>query len=307
MSIKILTIVTAVLLVGVACIPGLHAGIAHDHRLTVEICDPQGVEQKSIPASDMDLQKIEQIFATINARLDKATNDQEKLQVFNDAVKQLAVFGVFGNLSIEQAQRLVTRWYEPTLGKNAQKPSSYLINKNAFCLVSGRTNLTLTSHRFTTWFMIAGYLLLFGGMAIGSAIYSQFPELQDLLLLFALPWFALSLGLIGVGSILSVRADLNRLAVADVFGIGYRERGNPTITYAPGWVKTIGLLGNKTWDGELVGNLPGMKIPLDNFFTFQTYPAVWGFSGIKIWLNEDGSEKSYLGSAILVGLNQKTS
>jgi len=34
------------------------------------------------------------------------------------------------------------------------------------------------------------------------------------------------------------------------------------------------------------------------------YQGIWGFTGIKIWMNEDGSEKSYLGSALLVGIQE---
>jgi len=67
-------------------------------------------------------------------------------------------------------------------------------------------------------------------------------------------------------------------------------------------VHTLGLFGNKNWSGELLGNLPGY-FPYD--LIIITYQAIWGFCGIKVWLNEDGSEKSYLGSALFVGLDKK--
>lgn len=295
---KFFTFGAIVLFFSATFFPSICASASNVRHLTVEIDSPKGMQRKDMTVSETDVQKIKQLFAQLNSQLDKVSSEKEKLLIFQDAVRQLACLGVLGDLSIEQAQKLVTQWYRPSV--SSEKLGSYLINNNAFCLVSGRTNKTFCTHRYTNWIEYSGALFYFIGGSFSYGLYGH-----PFILLLLLISMALGLGLYNLGDALATRADMNPFAVADVFGMGYTDGNEKDIWYAQGWVKTIGLLGSKTWEGELVGNLPGMKI-LKSLFV-EVFPAVWGFSGIKIWINEDGSEKSYLGSAILVGLNQKVS
>ena len=297
-STKVFTIGAVLLFLSLALHPFVSTSTNTVRHLTVEIDSMTGVQRKNVTVSDPDVQKVKQLFAQMNAQLDTVTSEREKLLIFQDAVRQLARLGVLGDLSVEQAQRLVTQWYRPCSSMYSEKLGTYLVNKNTFCLVSGRTNYTFSTHRFTTWMEYGGALLFFIGGSLSYGLYGH-----PFFALLLLSWMALGFGMYLLGDALATRADMNPFALADVFGIRFVESDNPDIRYAPGWVKTIGLLGSKTWEGELVGTLPDMKI--HNGPYVEVFPAVWGFSGIKIGLNEDGSEKSYLGSAILVGLDEK--
>ncbi len=225
--------------------------------------------------------------------------EEKKLAICYNAVKEFSRYGLFGNLSIEQAYKLVTRWYKPSYTDNGGKQPSYLVNKNAFCLVNGRTNYTYSTHRYTNWMIAFGNILYWKGFEVGLALLEKYP-----FIIFLVPfWFIFSLGSIILGFALSARADMNPLAILDVFGIGCYSAFDKKNYSALGWIQTFGALGLKTWEGNISGNLPGWTIPYDPFFNVLVYPAVWGFSGIKLWLNEDGSEKSYFGSAIAIGID----
>jgi hypothetical protein len=303
-STKIIAFGITVLLISSALFPSIYASTSKMQPLKVEIDDINGSKQMNITVPETSVQTIQQLFAEFNSRLNRATTEQEQKLIVHNTVKQLHDLGVLGNLTIEQAQRLILRWYKPYSPRYSEKLNAYLIKRNMFCLVSGRTNFTYSFHRISNWLEYGGEALFMTGAEIGAILYLTEPSLDSILLLLLPFWIILTLGPALLGQALAIRADVNKLALLDEICIGYDYGENSPIYYAQGWMNTQGLLGNKTWNGELLGNLPGLKFQ-DEYADFY-YPAVWGFSGIKIWLNEDGTEKSYLGSAILVGLDQKT-
>jgi len=213
------------------------------------------------------------------------------------------------NSNYKKTQNLSTLFYQnPDLDTseqiNVKKNESALNNRNYVCLVSGRTNYTLCVHRFNPIFLIAAWAWAWYTASLGLKIFEKFPNLPDLMFIIC---FCLWIGVFAVlaytwGITLNI-TDKNPFALLNIFGIGYFYVYN--IHYSEGWVNSIGLLGLKKWEGELIGNLPGSKLYIDPYLFISIYPAVWGFNGIKIWLNEDGSEKFYLGSALAVGLDEK--
>lgn len=299
MNPKLIVIGIIILIVTVSWCPTLAAEQERRHAMTVEICDQGHSEQHTVMVSEDVAAEIMTLFAQISGALDAARSTQEKLEVYRSAIDSMDAFNLLNGLSVEQAYHMVTRWYRPPNAR-INTTFSLLNNRNAFCLVTGRTNLTFTTHRFASWFFIGGWALFEIGLEIGLNLYDKYP----IIVIFAPLWILTVLGVTSLGSAFAHRADMNSLAVADEVGIGFQLDINSDITYGSGWLKTVGLLGIRMWEGDLAGDLPGTAIP-DNLYSWSP-PAIWGFSGIKLWLNDDGSEKSYLGSAILVGLNEKT-
>jgi hypothetical protein len=285
--VKTLALCIVVLFIGVSCSSAV--SINNVNQITVEICNEKGVQKNIIALTDGEMQNLSLLVKDIKIQMNTAKSEEEKLSIYYNTMKEFSKYGLLGNLTVEEAYKLVIRWYKPSYSNYGKKQNGYLNNKNVFCLINGITNYTYTTHRFTNW------LKAFGNIIIWKWTPNQFNII----------WFILALGSFFLGFVLSSLADLNPVAILDVFGIGFYSGYDNKIYYAPGWVQTFGLLGYKKWDGELLGNLLGWTLPYDPFCLILTYPAVWGFSGIKIWLNKDGSAKSYIGSALAVGLDVK--
>jgi hypothetical protein len=134
-------------------------------------------------------------------------------------------------------------------------------------------------------------------MFVGGILGYSFSMYENPLLFF------LSVGLFAIGIQLQILADKNPIALLDVFGIGYSDVQDENVYYGSGWLKSIGLLGVKSWSGSLLGNLPGLKIPYEGATNYLIYPAMWGFCGIKIILDEDGCQKSFFGTALAVSID----
>jgi len=299
-------IILAGVLLGAVLSPSILAANTQRH-LTVELTSPEGSKSTTVTLSETDAQKVQEILDGVNGRLKNATSNEDQYRVYTSTVSQLYQYGVFGDLTLAQAQRLVTYWYRAGPHDQRNALSQYLINKNALCLVSGHTGYTYTGHQFTNWLQAGGAILLFIGILCIFLSQPYYPPPRSLsspvLLLLGLLFGGVGLMTFSLGVALAYRADITPIAVGDIFGIGFYYGGPSNVWYAPGWVHSLGLLGDKNWSGELRGNLPGV-FPYD--LMIVTYQAIWGFCGIKVWLNEDGSEKSYFGSAILVGLSEKT-
>lgn len=284
--VKTFALAVVVLFIGVSYSSAV--SINNVNQVTVEICNEKGVQKNIIALTDGEMQNLSLLFKDIKIQMNTAKSEKEKLSIYHNAVREFSKYGLLGNLTVEEAYKLVTRWYKPSHSNYGKKQNGYLTNKNVFCLVNGLTNYTYTTHRFTNWLK-----------AFGNNIIWKFIGFNHL------PLLIIGLCSFFLGFYLSILADLNPVAILDVFGIGFYSHYDDKIYYAPGWVQTFGVLGFKAWDGELLGNLSGWKIPYDPFLFVLIYPAVWGFIGIKIWLNKDGSEKAYIGSALAVGLDEK--
>lgn len=289
----IIGIIFGGMLLGAAFSPSILAA-STQRNLTVELSSLESNKSTTLALTESDFQNIKEILENADGKLRKAISNEEQYQVYTTAVNQLYQYGVFGNLTLTQAQRLVTYWYRTSSHIQTNTAVQSPVNRNVFCLVYGHTGFTYTGHRFTSWLQLGGWSLVTIGLMFGE------PYVITPGVLFGLLLIVIGIAGISLGTALASRADVTPIAVGDIFGVGSAQTHEDE--YAQGWVHTLGFLGNKNWSGELKGNLPGQFL-FD--LSIITYPAIWGFCGIKIWLNEDGSEKSYLGSAILVGLDQK--
>jgi hypothetical protein len=299
--------IISIILVGVIVGATLNHSIATSNiqrHITIELSSLDDTQCINMTVSEADAREIKEILDGVDGRLQNATNTEEKYQVYISTVSQLYQYGVFGNLTLLQAQQLVTYWYQVGLHYHKDANEQYSINKNALCLVSGHTGYTYTGHRFTNWMLAGGWIMLVIGFTLFWPPYNppytvkgSFHPLLGLLLA------AIGIVTFSFGTALAYRGDMTPIAIIDIFGIGFYYGTPNDVWYAPGWVHTLGVFGNKNWSGEIKGNLPG-TFPYS--LIIITYQAIWGFCGIKVWLNEDGSEKSYLGSALLVGLDKKS-
>jgi hypothetical protein len=294
----IVGIILAAVLIGATLSPTITA-VQQTHQFTIELSNSQGTKKTTFSLPERQAEKLQEILDRLDERLSKTTNTAERYQVYTSTVAELYPFGVFGNISLPQAQHLVTFWYEPEYGfvRNLLSQTSNITN--AFCLVSGHTDNTVCGHRFTNWLKIGGLpLLMLGIILLYVDPYSHTKP--HLILGFVLA--SIGLMLYYTGSILTTRADANSIALGDIVGIGWHDYWS-RYYFGNGWVHSIGVLGKKDWNGTLRGTLPGIY-PYDWPLLDQTYEAMWGFSGISIWRNEDGSEKSYIGSALAIGVQQ---
>jgi hypothetical protein len=294
----ILGIIFATVLIGATLSPSISA-VQQTHRFTIELSTSQGTNTTTLSLPEPQAEKLQGILDKLDERLRITTNTDERYQVYTSIVAELYPFGVFGNLSLSQAQHLVTFWYKPehALVRNLLSYSSNITN--AFCLVSGHTDNTMCGHRFTNWLKVGGLpLLMLGIILLFEDPYAHMRSHPILGIFFA----SIGLMLYYAGSILTTRADANSIALGDIVGIGWYDYWS-RYYFGNGWVHSIGVLGKKDWNGTLRGTLPGVY-PFDFPLLYQMYEAMWGFSGISIWRNEDGSEKSYIGSAFAIGIQE---
>jgi len=266
-----------------------------NHSVTIEITGQNTQQQNTINVSDTDLQKIKQVFADVSINLESATSPEDKLQVYWNAIYRLHALGVLGGFSCEEAYQLATRWYRPstTLSKLHLLQDSN--NTNALCLVAGRMNYSISSNRISNFMLGCSYYLFFSGIEMLLNLTNN-SQLLLFILILAL-WLTPALVSGYLGGFLQFVVQRNPIAIGNLVGIGTYKNNTKA-----GWVKTTGYLGIKNWDGELYGALPGYLYLLPDIF----YQAMWGFCGIKILYDNTwaGYDASYLGSALVVGINE---
>jgi|GEM_PF-5675030 len=233
--------------------------------LVVRLYDISSVRNTTLTLSSVDARHVLEILDSVNPRLNNATNEKDQYQVYASTVAALYPYGVFGNLTRDRAEKLVTFWYR--VGpKHLTIPS--LQDKNAFCLVSGNTTLT-EIRRFTENLVVS--ILVSLGNTIASWLL--------LMLILGPVWLV----------------ELNPLSVLTILTIGVKIAGE--IDYGKGSVSTLGIFGSKTWQGSVSGILPGP-------FSVWDQDALYGFTGIQIgWLSLK-PETHYLGSAFVAGITE---
>jgi hypothetical protein len=258
-----------------------------NHVVRIEITGQNRQQQQTMTVSETKLQTIKQVFTDVSVDLTSASSPEEKLQVYWDAICRFHDLGVLGNLSCEEAYRLATRWYRPSTSLQNHHPLKDSNNTNSFCLVSGRVNYSMPSSR------ISNFLEMLCWVYWGPIFHSH-KFLPLLFLALDLVVFFITAGF---SSLLHSIVRRNPIAFGNIIGIGaygYDAKA--------GWINTDGLYGTKNWDGNLNGALSGYI--WDGFIYY--YQAISGFCGIKILIDNSwvGYDASYLGSALVVGINE---
>ena len=138
-----------------------------NHSVTIEITGQNTQQQRTINVSDTELQDIKDVFAEVSVLLASASSPEDKLQVYWNAICRLHDSGVLGDLSCEDAYRIVTRWYRPSISLPNHHPLKDSNNTNAFCLVSGRVNYSISSNRVSNFVnRFCDYLRIYSRLVI---------------------------------------------------------------------------------------------------------------------------------------------
>ena len=266
------------------------AGVTH--HVVVEISDATSTRRSTIMLTQAQTQEIREIIDDVHRKVSGSPCVPDQLEAYQSAVDLLYPYGVFGGLSRDQAQRLVSFWYRvPSQAQGYERPVS-LFNKNLFCYVSGQSTLTYTGRLLPIFFVFIGLVIAFSGFFFAH----PYPGPIGLLLI------GLGSMIANAGYALVSRADLMPIPICEFFSTGFWDWQRDKYVYATGNVTTVGLLGVHAWHGEMRGNLRPAHLRVNDFY--EACPSMYGFSGVKIWLTDDGNEKSFLGSALMVGLTE---
>jgi hypothetical protein len=302
---KILAVCVIILFIGVAVAPSINTSIVKASQeddlveVTTQACGIQGYEDTTVKLTREQYEKLEEYLVELRARLNQTTTREEAVPIFKDAVVELDKYGLLGNLTIEEAENCIFFWYKDTIMTKKLYSNT---RRNLCCLVTGRVNRSIAVHRVNSWIWWADKFLISFGITIFEQFPKQFPNLSFLLL----PLFLI--GVLGIvllevlGASWEQFADNNPIAFFDVICAGYVLLGD-TYKYGNGWVDSIGLLGEKKWSGQFMGNLPGRKIAFTDI-AYLYYPGIYAFNGIQINFPEIG-DKYFLGSALAVGFDIK--
>jgi len=291
------------LFIGVAVVPSIDFSVvkASDDNNLVEVtsqtCGIQGFNDTTVKLTKQQYQDLERYLVDFRARLNQTTTRAEAVPIFKEAVVEMNKYGLMPKgMSVEQAQCLITGqmkkenrsiFFQRFPLSSNNNFSSY----NILCLIAGETNNTFTHRGFTIllWYVCRWIvdLLLFS--------YGYFGVLLALVI---------SIPLIYLWIIITTINNINPLALFDLITVGYFDYWHGAI-YGNGWVQSFGLLGSKKINGNLMGAFTG-KIPLDTDVIIPSRwsrPAIYGFTGFKLFNDNDSSEKFYLGSAIAAGFD----
>jgi hypothetical protein len=236
--------------------------------------------------------EIKKFLTTTKEQLNNAQTQGEKAAVLNDAIASLNTLGLLPQgISNRDLQKLVTD----------------LISDNKFM-----TNLNEMLESLDS---VSNFLCLISGETTNTWVISQLGMLSNQLLFIFLsmidPYFYIVWYFLGgiFQSIFFIRSQILPFAPAFRNGIilGYFyfdfPPGMPYYVHANGWIRTLGLLGNKTWDGEMYGQLC-VFAALTETIMGDSYVGVSGFTGLRINRKDLGTT-FYQGFATFVKIGDK--
>jgi len=292
---KGLAVALVLLFIGVAFAPGVNANISKASidselvEITTEICGLNGGKY-TVQLTKEEAEEVEHLFDSIRERLNATETREKTVEIFKEAVVELDKYGLLGDLSVKQAQRLVIgqeqnpevvecleRWYSRNQG-------SLDYYGNILCLIEGFTDNTAFQGPLARMRYLFYELLM------------EMFHYYDIIVMVLSTWTILRM----------LIWNFNPLPFGYEIGLG-RTWEDPAGLFhyypANGWIHTNGLMGKKEWDGSFYGQLPRFP-PFSPFPIKQSLylPGVLGFTGIHI---TDIDAHYYLGSALLVKLDSE--
>jgi hypothetical protein len=291
---KILVVGIIFLFIGIVVAPGINFNVvkaSNDTDLvevTTQACGIKGYENTTVKLTRQQYQKLEQYLVEFRARLNQTNIREEAVPIFNEAVVELNKYGLLPKgMSVEQAQKFIINSNQNKREiKFFSKMNHYLQNisigsiDNAFCLIEG-------NHRGAYFVRVLFNSLCVIIFNLFQILYDHFDFISKLPLLLFL-FSTLVDFYFGMVSLKTLLGFIN-------LGIGiyfYSGSGN---------IKTIGLLGIKSWSGSIHGGFDKFPdVPDDGFL------GVIGFTGFHITIVDPiahYSESFFIGSALAVGLD----
>jgi len=283
---KGLAVAVILLFIGVAFTSSINANVSKESvdselvEFTTEVCGIKGVKPHTVSLSKEDADEVDRLFDSIKERLDKVETREEAVEIFNEAVVELDKYGLLGGLSVKQAQKLVTGYYN---GQNSQKK---IINPNmgeealdeyhnSFCFVVGND---------TTWTRFIGAFLSRLSMFFALLLPDIPNSIVDDMIFVILFFFA------------GIYEQFKPIAISQSVGFGIKrivDIGGWVYYPAEGRISTFGVRGAKTWSGPFYGSLG-----VNGWMVDTVYTGILGFFGIKIG-------EHYFGFAAEVGLQRE--
>jgi len=299
MELKEIFVLGVILLfIGVAVAPSINQSVvtaAQEDELvevTVQACGIQGYNETTVKLTREQHQNLEEYLVEFRAKLNQTTSREEAVPLFKDAVVELDKYGLLPKgMSVELAQRVVTggHFYEKCIqifGRLFNK-NQYNSNSNLFCLVAGETDATVFSRHFYIWLTVGSILSMW-------KFWNDYTLLGMILFIIVGNFVILSI-------LLQNFINKNPLALCDVVCIGVYDPFEKITYYASGWLKSFGVLGIKSWDEYIRGNFHAL--PLIYGLIYFLYQAIWGFTGLKILLDENSLKQSYFGFALALSID----
>ncbi|UCF12920.1 MAG: hypothetical protein JSW06_01350 [Thermoplasmatales archaeon] len=268
---KSLAFAVILLFIGLAFAPSINANVSKASqedelvKITTEVCGLNGGKQ-TIKLTQDEMEEVKALFDSIREKLDATESREEGEDIFKEAVLELDKYGLLGDLSIKQAQRLVTGGYQNI---RIMKILRRMIDGNQN--INNSSLLCLTAGHATNSFIIGPLVFL-------SLIGILFPVFSNLWV-FIFTYFPL--------------APFGLMVFGD-YSIGQHAVFYP----AEGWIRTIGLTGFKKWDGKFYGQLLRIDILLGGLFLGGI-----GFTGLRI--NYGFLNTFFLGSTLILKIGPK--
>ena len=200
-----------------------------------------------------EIKRLDELFDSISNNLNKSGSFEKNIDIFKEAIIELNSFGLLGDIGIDEAEKLVTNYYQnPKLMKNLKRvynieKGALNEDKNIFCLIAGEATGLLFISSFGEFLA----LLMFESTIFVLYNLGFMPFYFSLLLAFCVYSYNIMIGIF-------IPFCLAR-------SISFYKTLGEIITY--------GLLGRKYWEGKIVGK-----------FDTLIYEdiGVIGFTGIKI-------------------------
>jgi len=268
-----LTVEVILILIGVAVQPSI-ATIQPEEEIEVECFDVItefiGLEKSyTTQLTKEEIKRLDDLFDSISNNLNKSESYENSIDIFKEAIIELNSFGLLGDIGIDEAEKLVTNYYQnpknmKTFKRVYNRDKGDLDDINIFCLIAGEAVGIFYSSPIVGF--ITRLMWIFFAQLPGS------PGFFGFLLLFGFTnW------MVGISDEIKFFIPFSLTSLI-IFEKAYGE------------ITTFGLLGRKYWEGKLVGKL---------YSFWYEHVGVIGFTGIKIqiWTYPNGY---YIGSAPLV-------
>jgi len=267
--------IIAITLIVLSSFSSVVGKVASDNELVeieVEFC---GLGKKhTVRLTQQEADEVELLFGDIEQRLSEVETREEAEVIFKEAIVELDKYGLLGGLPVKQAQSLIkgNRQINSIL-KRIEFQNSYLINMNLFCLIAGQLTDVYSFRPIHQLFWI---------------IYKHFPNLGDnlnppeyikILIILILLWYNY------ISPLVNTISPVN---IFNIISVGFQYDdfwGGHYMKSSKGSISSLGLLGFKQWSGDDLYSCAlktGITIPLSGAVARTYYPAIIGFTGLKI-------------------------
>ena len=176
---KGIAVVVIALLLALAFAPSINANVSKEDELveiTTEICGLPGLKPQTIQLTKEDAEAVDRLFEETKVKLDSVETREEAVEIFIEVIVELDKYGILGDLTIKEAQRLVTGRFQKSKGITHFDAFINRLNKfydfnfsNLFCLVF--TNIKDTDIR-----SIEGNFYFILGVALWMNGFEQIGE-----------------------------------------------------------------------------------------------------------------------------------